>query len=72
MSKSAFSESDLTPRKLMTNEQLLIKEIKDLIYFAENDVINYSVLEHARKLVFSIENPPLPQDRNAYDHLDKL
>ncbi len=70
MSYSKLSEQDLTPapntNKLMTdNERKLIATVKHLIELCENNSAEYRDLERARKLVFSIENPPLPQDQAA-------
>lgn len=43
---------------MLTHSQTreLINEIKALIALAENHSLGYSALEHARKLVFHIEN----------------
>lgn len=38
-------------------EKELIHEIEQLILHAEEDSLDYSVLEHARKLVFRITHP---------------
>jgi hypothetical protein len=38
-------------------EKELIHEIEQLILHAEEDSLDYSVLEHARKLVFRISHP---------------
>lgn len=38
-------------------EKELIHEIEQLILHAEEDSLDYSVLEHARKLVFKINHP---------------
>jgi len=35
----------------------LINEIEQLILHTEEDSLDYSVLEHARKLVFIVNNP---------------
>lgn len=38
-------------------EKELIHEVEQLILHAEEDSLTYSVLEHARKLVFKINHP---------------
>lgn len=38
-------------------EKELIHEVEQLILHAEEDSLTYSVLEHARKLVFRITHP---------------
>lgn len=38
-------------------EKELVHEIEQLILHAEEDSLTYSVLEHARKLVFKITHP---------------
>lgn len=38
-------------------EKKLIHEIEQLILHAEEDSLDYSVLEHARKLVFRVTHP---------------
>lgn len=38
-------------------EKLLVHEIEQLILHAEEGSLTYSVLEHARKLVFKINHP---------------
>lgn len=38
-------------------EKELIHEIEQLVLHAEEDSLTYSVLEHARKLVFKITHP---------------
>lgn len=38
-------------------EKALVHEIEQLILHAEEDSLTYSVLEHARKLVFKITHP---------------
>lgn len=38
-------------------EKELVHEIEQLILHAEEDTLNYAVLEHARKLVFRITHP---------------
>ena len=42
---------------MISHEQTreLINEINELIEHAENGTLDYSALEHARKLVFSVE-----------------
>lgn len=46
-----------TDDKLTPTEKQLINEIEQLILHAEEDSLTYSVLEHARKLVFKITHP---------------
>lgn len=38
-------------------EKELLNEVEQLILHAEEDSLDYSVLEHARKLVFKISHP---------------
>jgi len=38
-------------------EKELINEIEQLILHAEEDSLDYSILEHARKLIFKINHP---------------
>lgn len=38
-------------------EKELVHEVEQLIIHAEEDSLTYSVLEHARKLVFKITHP---------------
>jgi len=38
-------------------EKELLNEVEQLILHAEEDTLTYSVLEHARKLVFKITHP---------------
>lgn len=42
---------------MTTTEKELINEVEQLILHAEEDTLDYSVLEHARKLVFKITHP---------------
>lgn len=46
-------------------EKELIHEIEQLILHAEEDSLDYSVLEHARKLVFKITHPDEYAEANA-------
>jgi len=52
---------------MTANEKLLIYELKTLIPKIERDEVTYTDLECARRLIFSIENPP--KGTNAYDEL---
>lgn len=49
-------------------EKELIHEIEQLILHAEEDSLTYSVLEHARKLVFKINHP---EEYARYQEADK-
>ena len=40
--------------KAKKQNRLLINEVEQLILHAEEDSLDYSVLEHARKLIFTI------------------
>lgn len=42
---------------MTTTEKELIHEVEQLILHAEEDTLSYSVLEHARKLIFKINHP---------------
>lgn len=55
-----------TQREIQQSD--LIHEIEQLILHAEEDTLDYSVLEHARKLVFRFTHP----DEWALSELDKL
>lgn len=55
-----------TQRGIQQSE--LINEIEQLIMHAEEDSLDYSVLEHARKLVFRFNHP----DEYAESELKKF
>jgi len=41
-------------KSIEEQNRLLIHEVEQLILHAEEDTLDYSVLEHARKLIFDI------------------
>lgn len=42
---------------MTATEKELLNEVEQLILHSEEDTLDYSVLEHARKLVFKITHP---------------
>src|SRR5688572_29521499 len=50
-------EKVLDELKTDITEKELVNEIEQLILHAEEDSLTYSVLEHARKLVFTYNHP---------------
>jgi len=57
-----------TEKKSVTNK--LINEVEQLILHAEEGSLDYSVLEHARKLIFEITHPKEYAEANQNDMLN--